>query len=172
MNIEFKFDDVSLQRLSQLVGNTLQRQKKRLCTAESCTGGWVAKIITDIAGSSVWFDRGFVTYSNEAKQEMLSVPKSILSRFGAVSKETVVAMAEGAIAKSLADISVSISGIAGPGGAQPGKPVGLVWFAWAQKNKQVVSAKHVFHGERDEVRRQAVMMALIGILEQLGATNY
>ena len=108
----------------------LIKTNKKLTVAESCTGGWVAKVLTDIAGSSDWFERGFVTYSNQAKHEMLGVKEATLENHGAVSEETVVEMAEGALTNSHADFSLSISGIAGPGGGSSEKPVGLVWFSW------------------------------------------
>ena len=136
-------------------------------TAESCTAGWVAKVITDIAGSSSWFDRGFVTYSNAAKQEMLAVRVETLAHFGAVSKETVVEMARGALQYSRAGISVAISGVAGPGGDTPEKPVGTVWFAWALGAGGEWTAKEWFPGSRVAVRRQAVVRALQGLLNVL-----
>lgn len=138
----------------------LIKKNKKLALAESCTGGWVAKALTDLAGSSAWFDRGFVTYSNEAKQEMLGVSTTTLDRYGAVSQETVNEMAVGALKNSHADYSLSVSGIAGPDGGTDEKPVGLVWFAWADKKGVLLSDKKIFIGDRNAVREQAVEYAL------------
>ena len=137
----------------------------RLAVAESCTGGGLAAAMTSVAGSSDWFDRGFVTYSNEAKQDMLGVSASTLKRHGAVSEAVAREMALGAIEESRATRSVAITGIAGPGGGSPGKPVGLVWIAWARKGK--VRARQVhFKGGRAAVRRQSVHAALEGLLDK------
>lgn len=149
------------------LGEHLHARGKRLAVAESCTGGWLSKAVTDVAGSSAWFDRGFITYSNEAKQDMLGVSEATLRAHGAVSEATVRVMAEGALDNSLADISVSISGIAGPGGATPDKPVGTVWMAWAQREGVTFTRSYLFEGHREEVRAQAVMMACKGLLELL-----
>jgi nicotinamide-nucleotide amidase len=137
-----------------------------LVTAESCTGGWVAQAVTSIAGSSDWFERGYVTYSNAAKREALGVSKKILVRYGAVSEPTARAMAQGALKKSRAGIAVAITGIAGPGGGTPGKPVGTVCFAWAQGRK-IRSETRRFTGGRGRVRRQSVIHALRGVLKCL-----
>ncbi len=145
--------------VEQLAANLLQNNK-RLTVAESCTGGWIAKVLTDLAGSSEWFERGFVTYSNESKQEMLGVLASTLEAQGAVSEEVVQEMALGALKNSHADISLSVSGIAGPGGGTEDKPVGLVWFAWAYQDTVITSEKKIFSGDRNEVREQAVFHAL------------
>jgi len=145
--------------VEQLAANLLQNNK-RLTVAESCTGGWIAKVLTDLAGSSEWFERGFVTYSNEAKQEMLGVLASTLEAQGAVSEEVVKEMALGALQNSHADISLSVSGIAGPGGGTEDKPVGLVWFAWAYQDTVITAEKKIFSGDRNEVREQAVFHAL------------
>jgi len=139
-----------------------------IATAESCTGGWVAKMLTDIAGSSAWFDRGFVTYTNESKQEMLGVQAATLEAYGAVSEQAVCEMAQGVLNNSGASISVAVSGIAGPDGAMPGKPVGTVCFAWAQRGGDVQSCREQFSGDRDQVRREAVACALKGILGLVG----
>ncbi len=136
-----------------------------LTAAESCTGGWVAKCCTDLPGSSRWFERGFVTYSNEAKQEMLGVRADTLQRHGAVSEQVVREMAQGALARSRAQVSVAISGIAGPGGETAGKPVGTVWFAWATTGDRVVVEKAFFEGDREQVRAQSVAVALQGLLD-------
>jgi nicotinamide-nucleotide amidase len=158
-----------LKTLAQRVGGLLLAQKRMLATAESCTGGWVAKCLTDIAGSSAWFERGFVTYSNGAKQEMLGVAVAILDTHGAVSEATVREMARGALARSAADIAVAISGIAGPSGGSRDKPVGTVCFAWLVKGgKAHVETRH-FDGDRDGVRRQSVVRALEGLIDVLGA---
>lgn len=163
MNLE-AINDEGLYSLAERSGAVLQSHGHRLVTAESCTGGWVAQCVTEVAGSSVWFERGFVTYSNEAKQELLGVPVALLEAHGAVSEETVRAMATGALRASHADCTLAVSGIAGPGGAVPGKPVGTVWFAWALKDGVCVSRRELFPGDRQTVRRQAVAMALQGIL--------
>ena len=159
-----------LTELSQQLAKLLLQQQKLLAVAESCTGGWLAKCLTDIAGSSHWFERGFVTYSNAAKQEMLGVRPKTLLRDGAVSEAVVQEMALGALAHSQADISVAISGIAGPGGAVPGKPVGTVCFSWALKDKSYHKDTRHFEGDRDAVRRQSVVRALEGLLDVLGKT--
>lgn len=156
--------------VEQLAGLFIKNDK-RLAVAESCTGGWVAKVITDLTGSSVWFERGFVTYSNEAKREMLGVTESTLATYGAVSQETVTEMAVGALKNSHADLSLSISGIAGPDGGSTEKPVGLVWFAWAEKknkSEEVINTEQkIFNGDRDAVRYQAVFYALTGLVKLL-----
>ncbi len=166
-------DDAALDALAKRLGEVLHRQQQMLVTAESCTGGWVAKVLTDIPGSSAWFDRGFVTYTNQAKQDMLGVPSVVLETCGAVHEQTVEAMARGALHHSQADFSLAISGIAGPGGGTVEKPVGLVCFAWAQKRTaaalRVWSAHHVFTGNRDAVRRQAVATALQELLDDFAA---
>ena len=156
-----------LERLSAEVGAQLKKRRWMLATAESCTGGWVAASITAIAGSSEWFERGFVTYSNEAKREMLGVPAELIERHGAVSEEVARAMAQGALRRSRAQIALSITGVAGPGGGSEDKPVGLVCFGWARGNlTQVVETKS-FSGDREAVRRAAVQHALQGVLAEL-----
>ena len=154
--------------LAEQVGETLLKQGRVLATAESCTGGWVAKLVTDVAGSSQWFDRGFVTYSNQAKQDMLGVPGATLETEGAVSEATVAAMTGGALANSAADIALAISGIAGPGGARPGKPVGTVCFAWQWRGRGPRSETRRFSGDRNNVRQLAVIHALEVLLDELG----
>ena len=149
------------------VVHALKRQGLMLATAESCTGGWVAQVITSVAGSSEWFERGFVAYTNLAKREMLGVSTAILSRYGAVSEQTARAMAEGALTHSHAQVALAITGIAGPSGGTPEKPVGTVCFAWAVKKRDTISRKQVFSGDREAVRRQAVTTALQGLLEYL-----
>ena len=156
-------NDSDLQQLAEQVGQALRQRQWMLCAAESCTGGWVAKILTDVVGSSAWFERGFVTYTNVSKQEMLGVEARILDEHGAVSEATVQGMASGALQHSHADISLAITGIAGPGGGTEAKPVGLVWFAWGIRDTAVHSEQHVFDGDREAVRRQAVQTALQGV---------
>ena len=157
-----------LKELTQQVGEQLLRQHGLLAVAESCTGGWVAKCLTDIAGSSQWFDRGFVSYSNAAKQAMLGVSGDTLETAGAVSEQTVREMAAGVLENSLATVALAISGIAGPGGAMPGKPVGTVCFAWTVAGDEVQAETRHFEGDRDSVRRQSVGFALQGLLNVLG----
>lgn len=163
--------DTDLQQLASQVGQALEQGQCTLSTAESCTGGWVAKILTDVVGSSAWFERGFVTYSNEAKQEMLGVDATVLGRHGAVSELTVREMARGALQHSHADISLAITGIAGPGGGSESKPVGLVWFAWARRDADIRCGQHIFTGDREAVRRQAVVTALQGVKTCLADDN-
>lgn len=154
--------------LARRLGAACKRRGATVATAESCTGGGVAQAITRIAGSSGWFDRGFVTYSNAAKVEMLGVPHAVLEAHGAVSEEVAGAMAAGAIERSAADVSVAITGIAGPGGASAGKPVGLVWFAWAHRGGAAQCRRFVFGGDRDAVRQQSVVVALQGLIDLVG----
>lgn len=158
---------MTLEILAQQLGKSLQTRGLSVVTAESCTGGWVAKTITDIAGSSHWFEQGFVTYSNEAKQEMLAVRAETLACFGAVSEATVKEMARGALVRSRAGISVAVSGIAGPGGGSIDKPVGTVCFAWSLKTGREWSVREYFPGDRNAVRRQSVERALQGLLDVL-----
>jgi nicotinamide-nucleotide amidase len=165
---------VSSHELAQLavrVGECLRARGWRLATAESCTGGWVAKTITDIAGSSDWFDRGFVTYSNAAKQDMLGVATELIEDHGAVSAPVVQAMVAGALAHSQAEVALAVSGIAGPGGGSPEKPVGTVWFAWGRTGRRSVTRRECFAGDREAVRVQAVRTALFGLLEALNAPD-
>lgn len=159
--------DQALFELAERVGRALKARGAWLVTAESCTGGWVSKILTDVPGSSGWVERGFVTYTNIAKQEMLGVREETLREHGAVSEATVREMAAGALVHSHADVSLAISGIAGPGGATPYKPVGTVWLAWAARDGGVRSRHALYTGDREAVRRQAVTAALEGILELL-----
>lgn len=164
--------DMQLLAQAQSVAKAFKQHNKFLVTAESCTGGWIAKLMTDIVGSSSWFDRGYVTYTNQSKQEMLGVPAKIIDEQGAVSEATVRAMAAGALQNSHADFSVAVSGIAGPGGGTVYKPVGTVWIAWGQSASgeeapevSVYSEHCLFNGDRDEIRRQAVSHALDGVLK-------
>lgn len=156
-----------LERLAARVGAALQARGWRLATAESCTGGWAAQVVTAIPGSSAWFDRGFVTYSNEAKQEMLGVKAATLAAFGAVSEATVREMAAGALARSRAQAAVAISGIAGPGGGSSEKPVGTVSFAWALVGRPTETAIDHIDGDRRGIRAASVRVALAGLLDRL-----
>lgn len=133
----------------------------RIATAESCTGGLIAAALTDVAGSSDVFERGFVTYSNDAKQELIAVPPAVLTKFGAVSAETAEAMARGALARSRADVAISVTGVAGPGGGSSEKPVGLVWFGVARKGGPTLTVREIFPGDRAAIRQAAVARALI-----------
>jgi nicotinamide-nucleotide amidase len=156
----------SLTSLATLVGARLREKGALLVTAESCTGGWVAQAVTAIAGSSEWFERGFVAYSNAAKEELLGVRSGTLDRHGAVSEETARELALGALQHSKGTISVAVTGIAGPSGGTPAKPVGMVCFAWATKDGILSESRH-FGGDRESVRRQSVVRALQGVLEVL-----
>jgi nicotinamide-nucleotide amidase len=156
-----------IEKLAERLGIALLSRGEWLAVAESCTGGWLAQSVTAIAGSSAWFDRGFVTYSNAAKVDMLGLPESTLERHGAVSEATARAMAQGALTHSLADWSVAITGIAGPSGGTSAKPVGTVCFAWARKEGGCEALTCRFTGDRCAVREQAVAMALNGLLTRL-----
>ncbi len=152
--------DNELLELSKEVGGYLQRLNATVTTAESCTGGWIAKVLTDVAGSSQWFERGFVTYSNDAKQELVGVSVDSLAHYGAVSEQVVREMAEGAREKACARFSISVSGIAGPEGGSADKPVGTVWFGFASAAAETRAQRKVFSGDREAVRRQATVWAL------------
>ena len=153
--------------LAKQFGELLIQRNLRCTVAESCTGGSLAAAITDIPGSSQWFDRGFVTYTNEAKHDMLGVPKEIIASFGAVSEPVVHAMSIGALAASHADISIAISGIAGPSGGSDDKPVGTVWIAWASKVQPVWAQRFLFSGDRLAIRQQAVLAGLNGVIQSV-----
>jgi nicotinamide-nucleotide amidase len=155
-----------MDELAKRLGVRLKGAREILATAESCTGGWVAQVVTSAAGSSAWFDRGFVTYSNEAKQELLGVRAETLSAHGSVSEETAREMARGALERSKATVAVSITGVAGPTGGTPEKPVGTVCFAWA-RDGAVRSETRRFAGDREGIRRQSVILALEGVLRAL-----
>lgn len=150
----------------QVLAEMLQSRGLRLVTAESCTGGGIASALTDMAGSSAWFECGFVTYSNEAKVRYLDVSPMTLEQFGAVSEETVRAMVAGAVNNSLGDLAVAVSGIAGPGGGSDDKPVGTVWFAWGDAEHQSVQCCQ-FDGDRAQVREQAVQAGIQGLCRWL-----
>jgi len=156
-----------VKALATKTGRQLKRAKAMLVTAESCTGGWVAQAITSVAGSSAWFERGFVTYSNAAKQQMLGVSRKTLSKHGAVSEETAREMATRALVRGRGTVALAVTGIAGPGGGSAAKPVGTVCFAWAKKGARVRSETQRFRGGREAVRRQSVIRALRGVLELL-----
>ena len=153
--------------LAARLGGLLKAHGLMLATAESCTGGGVAQAITDMAGSSAWFERGFVTYSNLSKQEMLGVLDATLDRYGAVSEAVVREMVEGALHHSHAQVTLAVSGIAGPGGGTQDKPVGTVWFAWGMRHGAIHAQRHQLAGNRSEVRAQAVRIALQGIIDLL-----
>ena len=158
---------VTLYRLAEAVGLELKRRKLMLATAESCTGGWVSQAITMVPGSSDWFERGFVTYTYISKREMLGVRAGTLEKHGAVSEEVVREMANGALARSHAQVAVAVSGVAGPSGGTPGKPVGTVCLAWGMKDRKVRSETARYPGDRESVRRQSVERALKGVLALL-----
>lgn len=155
-----RMTDSELMQLSEQVGQALKARGATVTSAESCTGGWVAKTLTDIAGSSAWFERGFVTYSNEAKSQMIGVSEATLLDHGAVSEPVVVEMAIGALRAARADYAISVSGIAGPDGGSAEKPVGTVWFGVASASGQGVTQRECFAGDREAVRRQATAYAL------------
>lgn len=146
------------------LAQALQRRGWRLATAESCTGGLIAAACTELAGSSHWFDRGFVTYSNASKTELLGVAAALIEAHGAVSEPVACAMAQGALERSQADVSVAVTGIAGPGGAVPGKPVGTVWIGWARRGRTPQAECRHFEGDRHAVREATVAAALGGVL--------
>ncbi len=156
-----------LRDLAEQLGECLMSKGMKLASAESCTGGWLAKIITDIPGSSAWFVGSVVSYSNEAKQSLLGVSADTLSEFGAVSGDTVLEMSDGLFAHTDADVAVSISGIAGPDGGSDDKPVGLVWLSWGKRDKSVFANSFNFDGDREDVRRQSIKQALDNLLDLL-----
>lgn len=159
--------DAELHQLAAELGQQLLARRMKLATAESCTGGWVAKVATEVAGCSDWFDGSFVAYSYEAKEAMLGVSRVTLEQHGAVSGETVIEMVRGALSRSRANVAVAITGIAGPTGGTPGKPLGTVWLAWGRGHHPPVTRLYRFDGDRDAVRRQTVAAALRGLLEGL-----
>lgn len=162
-------EDALLAALAAQVGQRLLARGEMIGTAESCTGGLIAKLCTDIAGSSGWFERGIVSYSNAAKQDLLGVPEATIATFGAVSGPTVIAMADGLKARAPLAWTVAVSGIAGPGGAVEGKPVGTVFIAWAGPGIATSSSRYPFDGDRDAVRRLTAEAALQGLLDLLEA---
>lgn len=159
-----------LEGLALRLGEQLMARSLRLVTAESCTGGWIAQVVTSIPGSSRWFDCGLVTYSNQAKSELLGVTADTLARHGAVSAETAREMAEGARWRCHGDIAVAVTGVAGPDGGSPEKPVGTVWIGWAMGSAPATTRAFLFPGDREAVRRAAVRAALEGLLAVLPAS--
>lgn len=159
-------DDATLALLVGELAGKLLASGRSLAAAESCTGGWIAKCCTDLAGSSAWFERGFVTYSNAAKHELLGVDAQVLEFAGAVSEAVALQMASGAVAHSAADVSLAVTGIAGPDGGSTDKPVGTVWFAWSVAGP-VETERMQFPGGRDDVRRQTAAHALRGLADRL-----
>lgn len=159
--------DADLHQLAIQVGSHLLQSRRRLVTAESCTGGWLGKVATDVAGSSAWFAGGAIVYSNELKQRSVDVRAETLAQHGAVSEAVVLEMAQGALRHLGGEIAVAVSGIAGPDGGSIDKPIGTVWFAWATLRNGLVAIaaeKKIFTGDRDQVRRQSVFHALMGVL--------
>ena len=163
-----RVSDKELHQLAQALGEKLRARGWMLATAESCSGGWVGQLVTAIPGSSHWYERGFITYANAAKIEMLGVPPETLAAHGAVSEETAMAMAAGALRHSHAQATLAISGIAGPGGGTPQKPVGLVCYGWALADGTLLSSTCRLDGDREEIRSRAVAAALRGLIELLG----
>jgi len=161
-------DDAALHALAAGLGDRLRAQRYMVCTAESCTGGWIAKTITDIPGCSDWFDCGLAAYSYEAKQALLGVRPETLTEHGAVSRETVLEMVSGALITSGASVAVAVTGIAGPTGGMPGKPVGTVWLGWKRRGRYPQAEAFHFEGDREAVRRQSVAAALRGLLAIAG----
>ena len=159
--------DAQLREQAQALGERLRAAHDALVTAESCTGGWIAKCLTDIAGSSDWFDSGMVVYSYEAKQALLGVRPQTLEQHGAVSRETVIEMVSGALVNSGASVAVAVTGIAGPGGGSADKPVGTVWVAWKRRGGYARAQAFQFDVDREAVRRQTVDRALAGVAELL-----
>ncbi|MBS0590803.1 MAG: CinA family protein [Proteobacteria bacterium] len=155
--------DDALRELALAIAAGCTRHGESLVTAESCTGGWIAKILTDLAGSSAWFEGGVVSYSNALKRELLGVREATLAEFGAVSRETAIEMVSGALARSDASVAVAVTGIAGPSGGTPDKPVGTVWIGWKRRGGHAQAELFHFEGDRDAVRRQTVAMAFVGV---------
>ncbi len=158
-----------LEKLAEVVGQRLLARQALLATAESCTGGWIAQVVTSVPGSSAWFDRGFVTYSNQAKQEMLGVAPETLAAHGAVSAQVAAEMAAGALSHSQAWVTLAVTGVAGPGGGSEDKPVGTVYLAWARRDQAPLIQRRQFAGDREEIRRQTVRVALERLIELLDA---
>ena len=156
-----------ISELAQQLGECLKGQGLTLATAESCTGGWIAKTVTDLAGSSDWFEGSIVCYSNALKHGLLGVPEKILEDFGAVSCETVKAMTAGVFEHTPADVAVSVSGVAGPGGGSCEKPVGTVWLCWSKRDESLHVYEFHFEGDREAVRLQSVEKALSSVMDLL-----
>ena len=159
--------NTDIDRLAIVVGDILLEKRLMLATVESCTGGWIAQTVTNIPGSSAWFERGFVTYSNEAKQELVGVQAETLTKHGAVSREVAVEMVLGGVQRSRADVAVSVTGIAGPDGGTPEKPVGTVWIAWADRHGSSEAICYGLQGDRRAVREASVEHALCGLTDFL-----
>lgn len=159
--------EAELTALAAQVGQALAKGGVMLATAESCTGGWVGRAITSVSGSANWYERGFITYSETAKQEMLGVPAEVLEQHGAVSEATAKAMAQGALAYSHAQVALAVTGVAGPTGGSEHKPVGIVWFAWAAQGRPTQTLCRKLDGDREAIRRQSVAIALDGLLQLL-----
>ena len=160
-------DDATLHRLAEQLGDLLRAHRQTVCTAESCTGGWISKMITDIPGCSDWFDCGMAAYSYEAKQALLGVRQETLTEHGAVSRETVLEMVSGALITSGASVAVAVTGIAGPTGGTPDKPLGTVWIGWKRRGGYPLGRMFHFDGDRESVRRQTVAASLRGLLALL-----
>ncbi len=163
--------DQQLHDHAAAFGRRLLESRMKLASAESCTGGWLAKVVTEVPGSSDWFDCSFVAYSYDAKESMLGVQRVTLEKFGAVSAETVIEMVRGALSRSRADVAVAITGIAGPGGGTRDKPVGTVWMAWAKGHHPPTAVMHHFPGDRDAVRRATVEVAIAGLEKLLSESR-
>ncbi len=163
-----RVSDEELHQLAVELSEKLRARGWMLATAESCTGGWVGQLLTSLPGSSHWYERGFITYANAAKVEMLGVSPALLESHGAVSEETAMAMAAGALKHSHAQAALAISGIAGPGGGTPQKPVGLVCYGWALEDGTVMSSTCRLDGDREEIRSRAVAASLRGLIELVG----
>jgi nicotinamide-nucleotide amidase len=163
--------EAELTALGAEVGQALAGAGVMLATAESCTGGWVGRAITSVSGSANWYERGFITYSEAAKREMLGVSAEVLQQHGAVSEPTARAMAQGALAHSHAQVALAVTGIAGPTGGSEDKPVGMVWFAWAANGRPTQAVCHMLDGDRETIRRQSVAIALRGLLNVLTGGN-
>lgn len=159
--------DKQINELACQLGEALKEKGMMIATAESCTGGGIAQAITEIPGSSAWFDRGFVTYSNQSKVDLLQVPQSTLDQYGAVSEEVAQEMVKGTLLNSNADLAVSVTGIAGPSGGSVEKPVGTVYIAWGAKEKQITCVRYVFSGDRGSIRCEAVRSVLESCLEKV-----
>lgn len=158
-----KVTDEAISELVTVVGDMLADHGLKVATAESCTGGWIAKVLTDRPGSSVYMDSGLVTYTNQSKQTLLGVSAMSLERYGAVSEPVAREMVLGALASSAGNVALSVTGVAGPGGGSDEKPVGMVWFAWGRRGDQPVATCQRFTGDREMIRRQAVVFALEGL---------
>jgi nicotinamide-nucleotide amidase len=158
-----------LPSIVQQIAEMLISRDQRLATAESCTGGLVAKLLTDRAGSSAWFERGLITYTNAAKSELLGVPEQLFVEHGAVSGACVAAMAEGLLSKAPVDWAVSVSGVAGPGGGSVDKPVGTVWLGWARRGAAASTERCLFDGDREAIREAAARHVLLGLLRRIEA---